>query len=363
MKRLVWPFVRRSPLIALAVLAVTACDRSPDAPPVVGIGIAGSAMVLQQLAQRAGGLSTAIDSSGMGDGNVQSEVSRAQQLAATPGLVGVVGHSSSRSTLAVAPVYAEVGIPMIVPSATSRLLGSLPNAFLLAPSDSTEAAYMARFVRDSLQARRAWVLFLNDAYGIGLRDGLRLALPAAGVRIVAEQSHGELSDYALLLDAQAGREAPDVILLAGRVADTEAIVNALATRHPGVPVVAADGAGGGHEQIASLFRTTTPVYITTFWWPDAARAADTAFVAEWRALTGTPPGPSDALQRDAIHLLAAAIRDGQTTRARVTAWLTSLGRTRPPFDGLTGPIAFTPGTRARFVMVQPTADSIRVVAR
>jgi ABC-type branched-subunit amino acid transport system substrate-binding protein len=147
------------------------------------------------------------------------------------------------------------------------------------------------------------------------------------------------------------------------VGDTQAILDALASRHPGVPVVAGDGAGGDHEQIASLFRTKTPVYIATFWWPDATRAADSAFVAEWRALTGAPPGPSDALQRDAIHLLAAAIRDGQTTSSRVTAWLTSLGRTRPPFDGLTGPIAFTPGARERFVMVQPTADSIRVAAR
>jgi branched-chain amino acid transport system substrate-binding protein len=354
--------LRMMTLIA-ATIAPLACS-TRDATPIIGIGVAGEAVALRDLATVHAGVAAIIDTSvAARDGSVQTEVERAVELAATPGLVGLVGHSSSRSTLAVAPIYREHGIPMIVPTATSRLLRDVPNAFVLAPSDSIEGEYMARFAVDSLRAKRAFILFVNDAYGIGLRDGLSAALTTAGVTVLGEQGYGELSDHGLLLDALLTSGVPDVVLVAGRVPDARSVLDQLATRIAGVPVVFGDGAGGSQGQMLSLYRPKNPVFITSFWWPVATDTSHQAFVRQWKSLTGMLPGPADAYRRDAIYLLAAAVRDGQRTSADVTTWLKSLGVSRPPFAGLSGPVAFTPQAKRSMVMLQPLADSIRVVAR
>jgi ABC-type branched-subunit amino acid transport system substrate-binding protein len=349
-------------IYALLLGALAACNTN-DPAPVIGIGVAGEAEALRQLAINSAGVSALSDSNEAKDGNVQTEVTRAAALARTPGLVGIVGHSSSRATLAVAPIYREHGLPMLVPSATSRLLKNVPNAFLLAPNDSIEGEYMVRFAIDSMHATRAWILFVNDAYGIGLRDGLTAALASAGVPVLGEQGYGELSDHGLLLDALLKRSRPDVIFVAGRVPDARAVLDQLATRAAGVPVLFGDGAGGSRGQMQSLYRPKNPVYITSFWWPEPTDTLHQRFVKQWESLTGVPPGPADALRRDAIYLLAAAVHDGQHSGAAVTAWLKSLGVSRPPFSGVSGSIAFTAASRRPLVMLQPFADSIRVVAR
>ncbi len=53
------------------------------------------------------------------------------------------------------------------------------------------------------------------------------------------------------------------------------------------------------------------------------------------------PDASEALQYDAYMLLAAAIREAGPSRVAVRKWLESLGRSREPWQGVTGPIAFT----------------------
>lgn len=349
-------------LAALLLLVLAACDR-PTTRPRVAVAVAGQTDPLQRLAQEDAGIEAVIDTSNTLDGDVQVEVGRAHLLTSFPGVIGVVGHSSSRTTLATSPIYSAAGIPMVVPSATSRLLRTVPNAFVLAPDDSVEAAAIARFAADSLRARAVWVIYLNDPYGIGLRDGLRVGLAAHGVRTVTEIAYGERSDVELLFDAAATRGRPDAILIAGRVDDGLRVLRALAPRWPGVPVVFGDGAGADYAPMLTMAHPAFPVYIATFWWPRAGDARDAAFVTLWRQLTNNHPGPADALRRDGIHLVAAAIRDGARTGADVTRWLRRLGRDRPPFDGITGPIDFT-GRRGRpVVILQPTPDSIRVVAR
>jgi branched-chain amino acid transport system substrate-binding protein len=349
-------------IVVAALVVVVGCS-TKDVAPVVGIGLAGDSRILQNFATRYASLRAVYDTVDTTSGDVQAEVKRATRLVATPGLIGIVGHSDSRSTLAVSSIYREYGIPMVIPSATSRLLQGVPNAFLLAPNDSAEADYMVRFAVDSLRARRAWVLFINDAYGIGLRDGIVSAARRMGVQLVAEQAYGQHSDHQLLLDALRQRGRADVSFVVGRVPDTRILLDLLASRAPTMPVVAADGAGGSLEEMRSLHRRQLPVFITSFWWPLSTDVAHQQFVREWQSLTGAMPGPSDVYRRDAVHLLAAALRDGQRTSAEVSAWLSSLGRTRPPYPGLSGPIAFTPNARRSLVMLQPFVDSIHVAAR
>ena len=75
-------------------------------------------------------------------------------------------------------------------------------------------------------------------------------------------------------------------------------------------------------------------------WKPRADSVNAKFVDLVKPVLGRAPDASEALQYDAFMLLAAAVRDVGPDRMAIRNWLESLGRTRPPWIGVTGPIAF-----------------------
>jgi hypothetical protein len=57
-------------------------------------------------------------------------------------------------------------------------------------------------------------------------------------------------------------------------------------------------------------------------------------------MTGRPPEAGDALVYDAIMLLATAASNVGTRREMIRQYLEALGISRPPYPGVSGPIAF-----------------------
>ncbi|MGV3707418.1 MAG: ABC transporter substrate-binding protein, partial [Gemmatimonas sp.] len=101
-----------------------------------------------------------------------SAVQIAQQLRDDPGVIGVVGHPESGTTLEAIPVYADAehaganAVVAISPTASSpRLTGVSPWFFRVAPSDNEAARLVAHYVMDSLRAKTAAVVYRNDSYG------------------------------------------------------------------------------------------------------------------------------------------------------------------------------------------------------
>jgi branched-chain amino acid transport system substrate-binding protein len=281
------------------------------------------------------------------------EIERAQRLVAVPGIVGVVGHAGSRGTLAGAPVYNEAGVPHVAPTSTSLLLRRAgPWTFSLAPDDSTEGAFIAEFVVASLGARAVSVFYANDEYGEGLRDGVRAHLLPRGVTLLNEVSFGPRSDVAPLVDAALRRGRPDAVISAGRWAETAALARQMAVRVPGIRVVAGDGAMFLPRLADSAGPAAAALYVVDFWVPDPADSASRAFVDRYRRVTGADPLGPQAMSHDALMLLARAVRDVGADRGAVRRYLESLGRERPPYPGITGPISFGPGRRTNLVMTR-----------
>lgn len=272
------------------------------------------------------------------------EVRRAELLVAQRPLA-VVGHGGSRGSLVAAPVYNEAGIVQIVPTGTSRLLrGAGPWTYVLAPDDSVEGAFIARFARERLGARRAAIIYLNDEYGTGLRDGIKAAL--GDVVLTRELRVGRESDLAALIDL-ALRDRPDVLLAAVRAPTATAVMRLLAARRAELPVIAGDGAVvlpdlALHAGPAAAGR----LYAATFWLPGRPDSASRAFEAALRRRLLREPTASDALIYDAVRLLAQAVREAGSEPAAVRDWLRS--PSRPPFPGVTGALA--PGARPPLVM-------------
>ncbi len=355
---------RRKTLVAWVALlyaawAFPACRRDP---PVVGIPHAAPSpsvidVVLQSVADFPGGPPAAIHGPVSNQETYSArEVDVATQLAAVPGIVAVVGHQDSRSTLLAAPVYDEAGIPLVVPNATSRALGAAGRwVFPVAPSDSLEGAFIAAFATRALRARSVALMYDNDEYGRGIRDGVRDALAAAGTPLAADAPIGAVcaadgdATVALLTSR---RPPPDVLVLAARPVDAACIVRQARRRLAALRFITGDAVEISDGQVAAMGVAAESTYFVAFWYDGLTDARSTAFTSAYRRVTGTHPSPAIALQYDALMLLMTAVRDVGPNRKAIQTYLSDLGRSRPPYEGVTGPISFEAGRRRPLYMLR-----------
>jgi ABC-type branched-subunit amino acid transport system substrate-binding protein len=296
-------------------------------------------------------------------GGIGGEVERATFLVKTPGLVGVVGHQDSRSSLIAAPIYNEARIPQLAPTATSRLLKQAgPWTFMLAPDDTLEGAFIGEFVARQLNARSATVFYQLDEYGRGLRDGVVEALGQRGVKVIDQtpfdwlhteaQSGPPEFDFPSLVAASLRRGIPDVVVIAGRSREAGEIVRLFHARAPATRFVAGDGV-----QIEPMF--LTPIgqavdlcYLVAFWHPASTDEVSRAYLERYRRVNGNDPTPGLAISHDAIMLLAHAVRVVGPNPAAIRQYLGELGVSRPAYHGVTGMISFAKDRPARLIMTR-----------
>jgi ABC-type branched-subunit amino acid transport system substrate-binding protein len=341
---------RRRVLAIIALAAVAGCQKA-RAPVKVAVAFTGRNIAAAYLAadeiNSAGGLRGRVlqlvrDTIPVQAEPADVEIQRAQSLVAAGPLVAVIGHGGSRGSLAAAPVYNDAQIVQIVPNGTSRLLAhagawTLP----LPPNDSIEGAFIAHFVKDSLRAASVVVFYVSDEYGVGLRDGILAALAGSGIRVLREQRYDVASNLEPLVDVAVRGGVPDVVIVAGRTVAACAIARRLAIMAPRARIVAGDGA----VNMPDLARDAGPwaegrLYAATFWLGSASDSASRRFA---RALFGRvqrEATAADALVYDAVKVLAAAVREVGDDPAAVRAYLLTLGRSRPRYQGVTGEIGF-----------------------
>jgi branched-chain amino acid transport system substrate-binding protein len=349
----------------LSLFALAACRR-PSEPAVIGFALPKSADAVAAVAadtlasDRTDPPIRVIVDWGSGGSESQAEAARAQRLVSVPGLVGVVGHAGSRGSLVAAPVYVAAGVPLIVPTATSRRLRDLgPWVFMLAPNDSLEGAFIGAFGAERLGARRFAIFYVNDEYGAGIRDGLKEWTRGSVASLVDEVPYVDGSDLGTLLSASLARGKPDLLVVAGRPNEAALLARLVSGLEHPIPVIGADGT---FDQLR-LFRDLAgpiadSVYFVSFWLPDSADAAGRAYLSRYRKLNHAEASVAEAMHYDAVMLLARAVREVGSDRRRIRDWLTSLGASRPGYRGVTGDISFASHRPHRLRMVRLRGDSI-----
>jgi branched-chain amino acid transport system substrate-binding protein len=262
----------------------------------------------------------------------------------------VVGHSGSRGSVAAGTIYAQHGIVQVAPLATAReLTAGNRRAFGLVPNDSIEGAYIAAFADSALHSRRVALLYHQDEFGIGIRDGVVAELGRRGRAIVDERffapegAQGPSVDVGTLL-AAALRSRPDVIVLGARIAQTRDVARYLRAHGLRIPVVCSDGSyvlppGSSARDLSDL----EGFYIVRFWSPERD-SAGAAFARTFEQRYGYVPDQSEALTYDAVKLVGLAVKDGARTSDEFARALTSYGRAKPGHPGLvTAEYSFTNG--------------------
>lgn len=281
--------------------------------------------------------------------SIQLNTEQATLFADDPDVVAVVGHTGSRDALLGAVVYNDRGVPHVVPNATSGLLGNAgPWTFTLVPSDSVEGTFIADYAIDSLGASRISVLYLGDEYGMGLRDGVRSALRRRGSDVVdvsmiptdwcLAQPAAEI--HSSIIRASLKRARPDVVVVTTGSISGWCVADVIHTVNPEAWILFGDGMDGARVIPEIPLRIVPERIRGVEFWAPGTDSLNRTFVERMRKEMHRVPGASHALQYDAFMLLSDAIREAGPSRQAIRRWLESLGRTREPWQGVTGKIAF-----------------------
>lgn len=259
-------------------------------------------------------------------------------------VVGVVGPADSRSSRESAPIFSDEygggrrALAAVSPTSTSiALTGLSPWLFRVCPSDAASSRAAARYVLDSLGFRRAAIMYRNDSYGRGWTAAFSDAYGAGGGTVLERNPHiadmNEWRAYAGVVKLT----RPDIVLFPGSPADLAGFVRSLRTIGADTPVLGGDAVSELEAQAQEFAGVR---YIAFFQASHARTAEAKAFVSAFTKKYGVPPEQRSALAYDATMLIGRAVLETGGNRGRVREYLASIGSSRQPMVGVTGPIAF-----------------------
>lgn len=346
---------------ALLVLAwclpavLTACQREERGPGhgplAIGVGaipgspnyaqvVEGVELAVARLNETAGGPRFVMR---LPDTTATSAVRVALQLRDDPAVIAVVGHPESGNTLEAIPIYADAeheganAVVAVSPTSSSpRLSGINPWFFRVAPSDADAAGYAARWVLDSLRARRASIVYRNDSYGRDWAETFAGTFAKGGGTVLSRDPYltgvVEWDAYAASIAAQ----GPDVLLFPGDGSDAVALLQALRARGVRVPFVGGDGTEGMKRDAEAAGAR----YVSFFEESRATSKEAQLFLPAYRAKFGRAPDMFAALSYDAAIVIGRTVANGARSRVALRMALEQVGNGAPSVDGVAGRIAF-----------------------
>lgn len=287
----------------------------------------------------------------------EQAIEGAEGLVAVAGMVAVVGHANSATSLAAAPVYNGAGVVQVAPTTSSPMYSRAgPFSFRLVPPDDVQGGFLAAHLADRFdEGGRLAVLYVNDDYGRGLRASFLARVDSGRFSIVLDLPHTqeEVDERSVRQAGEALAETqPDAIVWLGRGQTLRAFMPGIHAALDSVTVLGGDAVATGWtpgpgDPLARGVEYAEFVDLE-------GSAAVRTFRRQLEHRFGVVARGPEVLAYDAMRLLLSGVRAGAGSGEEMRAYLGSLGRERPPFPGLSGPVVFDSlGDVARPYTVQP----------
>ncbi|MFQ4137614.1 ABC transporter substrate-binding protein [Nodosilinea sp. PGN35] len=285
----------------------------------------------------------------------------ANALVQTPDVVGVIGHGTSTTTLAAAPVYQQGQLPMIAPTSTTTELATLARdggnfVFRVIPSDQFTGTTLARHMLSQGQNRP--IIFYNSqsSYSRSLQEAFSTTLGLEGGQVakLVDLSQGNPT-------AELQGSGADAIVLLPDSATFDAAIAVAQLNNGQLPVLAGDA----FYRIDALQKggtSLTGTVVTVPWHP---LKSTPPFAQTSSGLWGGDVNWRTALSYDAFQALSSARTVGNVAPGSGTQGRTALGQALAgqgfSATGSTGAISFLPSgdrnTTVLLVEVQPGSRS------
>ncbi|MHA6880047.1 branched-chain amino acid ABC transporter substrate-binding protein [Ralstonia pseudosolanacearum] len=256
------------------------------------------------------------------------------QKLADEGVVGVVGHLTSGTSIPASKVYADAGIPQISPSATNPMLTrqGFPTAFRVIGDDAYVGRVVAQYMGGAAGFKKVAVIDDRSAYGQGLADIVVEELKKSGVTVVGrEYVTPNTLDFKGVLTSIKGK-APQAIFYGGVDAQAGSLRKQMSELSMSIPL------------FGSAIETSKFVEL-------AGKAAEGTISAESGQPLDSMPGGKTFVEQfkkfgpvvlyapygyDAVWAMARAMELAGSTSPK--DYLPAMKKVS--FQGVTGPIAF-----------------------
>jgi len=244
------------------------------------------------------------------DSEVAVEVANEVAAAVQRGepVLGVIGHYNSGQAAAALPIYKDLPIIVITPTASDPSLTAqgYGNFFRVNATDAAQGPHDARFLVNELGAQRIVVVHANNDYGRGLQQEIVRALADLGRPAVAVIEIEEAAvSYADVIPAISDAN-PDAIFLAGY--ETEGYVLLPELREAGIDVtfMASDGCFL-YEFIDGSGPAAEGAYVSAIT-PDPKVVADAQWWREYQEIESRNPGTYSIAGYSAMTVLAEGVK-------------------------------------------------------
>jgi branched-chain amino acid transport system substrate-binding protein len=259
------------------------------------------------------------------------------------GVVGVVGHLNSGTTVPASKIYSAAGIPQISPATTSPVYTSqaFKTTFRVVANDRLIGRALAHYSLDTLRARKIAVIDDRTAFGQGLADefvkGVKAAPGGAAMIVSRQYTTDKATDFNAIL-TQIRAKQPDVIFYGGMDATagpmmkqmkalgiTARLVSGDGVCSEKMPLLAGDALGDDKVVCAVAGGVTGP-----------QEAGYNAFVTRYEQRYKLQLQTYAPYAYDAVMVLATAMQQARSSKPAV--FMPVLAKIR--YQGVTGNIAF-----------------------
>ena len=273
------------------------------------------------------------------------------------GVVALVGHLNSGTTIPASKLYSDANLSHVSPSATAVKLTEqgFKTTFRVVARDDKQGAALANFASGPLKAKTVAVIDDRTPYGQGLADEFEKFAKEKGMKVVGREfTNDKASDFNAILTKVRSMK-PDVVMYGGMDATAGPMAKQMKQLGMKSTLLAGDGVcspefiklAGNAADIMKCSNAGEAV-------EKLAKGAD--FVAKYKKRFNTDVQVYSPYSYDAVFVIVEAMKKaGKADRASIT---TALRDTN--YDGLTGKIAFdAKGARPGAVFFEAAGALVR----
>ncbi len=261
----------------------------------------------------------------------------AAQKIVDAGVVAVVGHLNSGTSIPASKIYSDASVTQISPSATNPKLTEqgFKTTFRVVANDNQQGAVLANFAATEMKAKTIAIIDDRTAYGQGLADVVERVAKEKGINVVAREfTNDKASDFnAILTKVRATK--PDVVMYGGMDATAGPMAKQMKQLGIKAPMLAGDGVCS--PEFIKLAGDAAGVLTCSMAGEAVEKMAKGPdFVARYKAKFNQDVQVYSPYSYDAVFVIAEAMkRAGKADRAAIAAAMPATN-----YTGVTGTIAF-----------------------
>ncbi len=261
----------------------------------------------------------------------------AAQKLVDAGVVAVVGHLNSGTSIPASKIYADANVVQVSPSATNPKLTEqgFKTTFRVVANDNQQGAVLANYAATEMKAKTIAIVDDRTAYGQGLADVVEKVAKEKGLKVVAREfATDKTTDFnAILTKIRAVK--PDVVMYGGM--DATAGPMAKQMKQLGIKAKLLAGDGVCSPEFIKLAGDAADILTCSMAGEAVEKLAKgEEFKAKYKAKFNQDVQVYSPYSYDAVYVIADAMkRAGKVDKAAIVAAMPATN-----YTGVTGQIAF-----------------------